>query len=109
MQRKRAGDFDQRVLELYDGYAHGKLTKRAFIEQAAKYTAGTAGALAVLGQLKPDYALANQVAPDDPAIVTERVDYASPDGNGTVRVCWRDRPAARGRCRRFWWCTRIAG
>lgn len=85
MQRKRASDFDQRVLELYDGYVHGRLSKRGFLEHAAKYTAGAAGALAVLHELQPDYALANQVAPDDPAIVTEWIEYASPEGNGTVR------------------------
>ena len=61
------------------------MSKRGFLEHAAKYTAGTAGALAVLQQLQPDYALANQVAPDDPAIVTERVDYPSPEGHGTVQ------------------------
>ena len=66
MQRKKASDFDRRILELYDGYVHGRMSKRGFLEHAAKYTAGTAGALAVLQQLQPDYALANQVAPDDP-------------------------------------------
>ena len=84
MQRKKASDFDRRILELYDGYVHGRMSKRDFLEHAAKYTAGTAGALAVLGQLQPDYALAQQVAPDDPAIVTERVEYPSPEGHGTV-------------------------
>ena len=40
MQRKRASDFDRRILELYDGYVHGRMSKRAFIEHAAKYTVG---------------------------------------------------------------------
>ena len=34
MQRKRASDFDQRILELYDGYVHGRMTKRAFLDHA---------------------------------------------------------------------------
>ena len=37
MQRKKASDFDPRILELFDGYVHGKLSKRAFLEQAGDY------------------------------------------------------------------------
>jgi len=83
-QRKRASDFDQRILELYDGYVHGRMSKRAFLDHAAKYTVGGVTAAALLEALRPDYALAAQVAPDDPAIVSERVRYPSPDGTGEV-------------------------
>lgn len=83
--RKSAKDFDPRILEIYDGYVHGKMTKREFIEKAGKYAAvGMTGA-AILAQLQPDYALAQQVAPDDPAIRTERAEYDSPEGNGRIR------------------------
>lgn len=85
MQRKRASDFDPRLLELYDGYVHGAMNRRQFVDRAAQFTVGTAAAAAALETLQPNYALAAQVAPDDPAIVTERVEYASPKGNGTVR------------------------
>lgn len=83
-RRKRASDFDQRILELYDGYVHGRMTKRVFLDHAAKYAVGGVTAAAVLDALQPDYALAAQVAPDDPAIATERVRYPSPEGNGEV-------------------------
>ena len=83
--RKRASDFDQRILELYDGYVHGKMSKRQFLDHAAKYTVGGVTAAALLESLQPNYALAQQVAPDDPAIATEVVEYDSPEGNGTVR------------------------
>ena len=54
--RKKASDFHPRILEIFDGYVHGKLTKRQFIEQAGKYAAaGVTGAM-LLDQLKPDYA-----------------------------------------------------
>ena len=85
MQRKRASDFDPRILELYDGYVHGRMTKRQFLDHAAKYTMGGAAAAAVLEALQPNYALAQQVAPDDPAITTETVEYDSPEGTGAVR------------------------
>ncbi|MCG6904890.1 MAG: dienelactone hydrolase family protein [Rhodobacter sp.] len=83
-QRKKAHEFDQRILEIYDGYVHGKMTKRDFISQAGKYAAaGVTGAM-LLEQLQPNYALAQQVMPDDPAIETMQVSYESPDGHGTI-------------------------
>ncbi len=84
MQRKKASDFDQRILELYDGYVHGRMSKRDFLDHAAKYTVGGLTAAVVLESLQPDYALAAQVAPDDPAITTERAEYDSPEGTGTI-------------------------
>jgi len=84
MHRKKASDFHPRLLELYDGYVHGKMTKRDFITRAARYTAaGVTGAM-VLESLQPNYALARQVAPDDPDIVTETVTYTSPEGHGEI-------------------------
>ncbi|MGP1394559.1 MAG: YghX family hydrolase [Inquilinaceae bacterium] len=85
MQRKTARDFDQRILDLYDGYAHGKLSKREFLDSVGKLAVGGVGAAAVLQSLQPNYALAQQVAPDDPAIRTETIEYPSPDGHGTVK------------------------
>src|SRR3546814_16997712 len=85
MRRKKASDFDPRILELYDGYVHGKLSRREFIDRAATITVGTAAAATMLESLQPNYALALQVPPDDPAIRTERLEYPSPEGHGTVR------------------------
>lgn len=85
MTRKKASDFDPRLLELYDGYVHGKMTKRDFLSSATKYVAAGVTAAAVLESLQPNYALANQVAPDDPSIETEIVEYSSPEGHGTIR------------------------
>lgn len=84
-QRKKAHEFDQRILEIFDGYVHGKMTKRQFISQAGKYAAaGVTGAM-ILEQLQPNYAWAQQVMPDDPAIETQVVEYESPEGHGTIR------------------------
>lgn len=83
--RKRAQDFDQRILEIFDGYVHGKISKREFIRQAGQYAAaGVTGAM-ILEQLQPNYALAQQVAQDDPAITTAVVKYQSPEGHGTIK------------------------
>lgn len=82
--RKTAKDFPQELLDLYDFYAHGKITKREFLQQAGKFTVAGMTAAMLLDQLSPNYALAQQVAADDPAIVTERITYSSPNGNGDV-------------------------
>lgn len=83
--RKKASDFDPHILELFDGYVHGKMTKRDFIAHAGKYAAaGMSGAM-ILEQLAPNYALAQQVAPDDADITTETWEYQSPEGHGTIR------------------------
>lgn len=83
--RKTARDFDPRLLEIFDGYVHGAISKRDFLHQATKYAAvGVTGAM-LLEQLQPNYALAEQVAPDDPDIETAVIEYNSPDGHGTIK------------------------
>lgn len=83
--RKTAKDFDPRILEIFDGYVHGKITKREFMSQAGQFAAvGVTGAM-LLEQLQPNYAWALQVDPEDPEITTEIVEYESPNGHGTIR------------------------
>ncbi|WP_339335342.1 YghX family hydrolase [uncultured Maricaulis sp.] len=95
MTRKTAADFDPRILDLFDGYVHGKMSKRDFLRRAGQFTLAGVSAAALLEALQPDYALAQQVAPDDPDIITERVSYASPDGHGEVRGLMA-RPTGQG-------------
>ncbi|WP_322097323.1 YghX family hydrolase [Pelagibius sp. Alg239-R121] len=83
--RFTAKDFDQELLDLYDFYVHGKITKREFLEGAGKFAVGGATALGLLNLLSPKYALAEQVAKDDPGIEAEYIDYESPNGHGKVR------------------------
>jgi carboxymethylenebutenolidase len=80
-----AKDFDQNLLDLYDFYAHGLLSKREFLDRAAKYAVGGLTAAALLDMLSPDYALAEQVSFTDPDIVPEYITYSSPNGHGDVR------------------------
>ncbi len=84
MNRMTAKDFDQELLELYDYYAHGKISKREFLDRAGKWAVGGVTAVMLLQMLAPNYALAQQVAVDDAGIVAERITYPSPNGHGTV-------------------------
>jgi carboxymethylenebutenolidase len=85
MTRLTAKDFSPEILELYDFYAHGRITKREFLDRAGRHAVGGVTALALLDMLRPDYALAQQVSFTDPAIRAEYVTYASPNGHGEVR------------------------
>ncbi|MGB5835644.1 MAG: YghX family hydrolase [Albidovulum sp.] len=96
-RRKEASDFDPRILEIFDGYVHGQMTKRQFILRAGKYSAaGVTGAM-ILEALQPNYALAQQVAPDDPAIEAMVAEYDSPDGNGLTKGLMARPAGATGR------------
>ena len=86
MTRKRASDLPHEVLQLFDGYVHGELGRRQFLDRAARYAVGGMTAAAMLESLRPNYALAAQVAKDDPRVHAEYVTYASPHGSGTMRA-----------------------
>ncbi len=85
MERKKATDFPQEVLNLFDGYVHGTMSRRDFLDRAAKYAVGGFTAAAMLESLRPNFAWAQQVAKDDKRIQTQSVDYDSPQGSGKMR------------------------
>jgi carboxymethylenebutenolidase len=85
MERKKASDFPPEVLRLFDGYVHGVISRRDFLDRAAKYAVGGFTAAAMLESLRPNYAFAQQIAKDDNRIKTEYLSYPSPQGSGTMR------------------------
>jgi len=95
MERKKASDFHPEVLKLFDGYIHGMIGRRDFLDGAAKFAVGGFTAAAMLESLRPNYAFAQQVAKDDPRIKTEYLTYPSPQGSGTMRGYFA-RPANAG-------------
>lgn len=78
-------DVDERVWKLFDGYVHGTVTRREFLDRAARFTASGVSAATLLTVLSPDYALARQVDPDDPSISAGYKKYESPKGAGIMR------------------------
>jgi carboxymethylenebutenolidase len=85
MERKTASDFPPEVLKLFDGYVHGWLSRRDFLDRAGKYAVGGFTAAAMLESLRPNFAFGQQVAKDDARIKTEYLTYPSPQGSGTMR------------------------
>jgi len=85
MTRLTAKDFSPELLELYDFYVHGRITRREFLASAGKCAIGGMTAATALAALSPDYALAQQVEFTDPDIKPEYIRYPSPKGHGDVR------------------------
>jgi carboxymethylenebutenolidase len=85
MSRLTAQDFAPELLELYDFYVHGKITKREFLQRSAGFAAAGLTGGAVLAALMPNYAWAQQVPFNDPEIRADYINYPSPRGHGQVR------------------------
>lgn len=85
MERKTAADFPQELLDLFDRYVHGGISRRQFLEGAQKFAVGGVTAAALFQMLKPNYAWATQVPPDDKRIRAEFDTVPSPRGNGSIR------------------------
>jgi carboxymethylenebutenolidase len=97
IERKKATDFPQGLLDLLDSYVHGGIGRRAFITGAQKYATAAISAAALVEMLAPNYAWAIQVPEDDARIKTEKVTVPSPNGTGHIE-CYLVRPAnARGK------------
>ncbi len=96
MERKKASDFPQELLNLFDGYVHGGMNRRQFLDRAQKFAAGGVSAAMLLDMLKPNYAWAIQVPPDDKRLTSETVTVPSPHGNGSIKG-YLVRPAGTAR------------
>ena len=92
MKRKKASDYDQGLLDLFDGYVHGDMDRREFLDRAKVFAVGGLSAAALLESLNPKYAEAQQIATDDSRLTTEYVEYDSPEGYGKVKA-YMVRPA----------------
>jgi carboxymethylenebutenolidase len=85
MERMKAQDFPQDLLNLFDRYVHGDIGRREFLDGAKKFAVGGLTATAIFESLRPNYAWAQQVAKDDSRIKTEYATVSSPQGNGSIR------------------------
>lgn len=84
---------DQRIINLYDRFTHGGMSRREFLDRLAGLAGSAAAAAALVPLLQSNYAQAAVVADNDPRLATERVGYDSPKGriNGYLA-----RPLSRG-------------
>ncbi len=97
MTRKTAKDFHPQALKLFDQYVHGQLSRRGFLQSAAKFTAAGVTAEGLLLALSPSFAEAQQVSGNDPCIQARYVEHPSPEGYGKLRGYLVQPAKAKGR------------
>ncbi len=71
---------DQRIIDLYDEFTHGDMSRRSFIDKLAALAGSTAAATALLPILQNNYAHAQTVPETDPRITAETVDIPGAQG-----------------------------
>jgi carboxymethylenebutenolidase len=86
-------EIDQRVLDLYDEYCHGRIDRREFLQRASVLTVG---GLAMAQALLPRYALAQTISFTDQRIKAKYVTYPSPGGSSGTMRGYLVQPAAPG-------------
>jgi carboxymethylenebutenolidase len=85
MERKKASDYPQELLDLFHEYQHGEITRRGFFDRAGKFAVGGLTVAAIFESMKPNYAWAQQVPKDDARLKTEYATAPSPQGNGSIK------------------------
>jgi carboxymethylenebutenolidase len=96
MERKVASDYPQELLDLFHEYQHGDISRRAFLDGAAKFAVGGLTVAAIFEGLRPNYAWAQQIPPDDKRIKVGYETVQSPEGNGSIKG-YLARPSKSGK------------
>jgi len=85
---------DRRIIDLYDSFTHGGISRRDFLDRLASLVGSTTAAVALLPLLQNNYAQAAIVADNDPRLVADAVSYDSPKGKISGYLV---RPVAKGK------------
>lgn len=78
-------DIKQEVFDLYDDYAHNKLSRRQFVEKLSLYAVGGLTVSSLLSFMSPNYVDTLLVKPNDPTLDSNFIEYESPKGGGTIK------------------------
>jgi carboxymethylenebutenolidase len=85
MSQIKKEELKQEVFDLYDDYAHSRLSRRSFMEKLSLYAVGGLTVPALMSFLMPDYKENIQVKADDPRLKSEYITYPSPNGGGNIK------------------------
>jgi carboxymethylenebutenolidase len=85
MERKKASDYPQELLDLFHEYQHGDIDRRQFLDRAGKFAVGGLTVAAIFESLRPNYAWAQQVPKDDSRLRVGYETVQSPEGNGSIK------------------------
>ena len=70
---------------MFDGFVHGAITRREFLDRAGKYAVGGVTAAGLIESLAPNFAWAQQVKKDDARIKADYQEYDSPQGSRKMK------------------------
>jgi carboxymethylenebutenolidase len=84
MKKIRKDEISQEVFDLYDDYAHNRLTRRDFVEKLSVYAVGGVTIASLMSFIMPNYQDTIQIPVDDPRLLTETISYDSPNGGGKM-------------------------
>jgi carboxymethylenebutenolidase len=82
----RKEDIKQEVFDLYDDYAHNRLSRLDFMQRLSIYAVGGLTVTSLMSFLMPDYRGNVQIKADDPRITSTYVNYTSPKGGGNIKA-----------------------
>jgi carboxymethylenebutenolidase len=86
METPKKEEIKQEVFDLYDDYAHNRLSRRDFVQKLSIYAVGSLTVPALLSFLTPDYDVNLQIKANDPRITETYITYTSPKGGGTIKA-----------------------
>ncbi len=85
MKKLKKEDIKQEVFELYDAYAHNKLSRREFVEKLSLYALGGITVASLMSFLMPNYIDSLMVGANDARLDSGYINYESPKGGGTIK------------------------
>lgn len=86
MKELRKEDIKQEVFDLYDDYAHNRVSRRLFIDKLSTYAVGGITVSSLLSFISPDYVKKIQIQADDPNLKSEYIHHDSPKGGGSIKA-----------------------
>lgn len=85
MKKLKKEDIKQEVFDLYDDYAHDRVSRRLFLDKLSTYAVGGLTVASLLSFISPDYVKKIQIRQDNPKLKSEFIDYDSPKGGGSIK------------------------
>ncbi|MRX63621.1 dienelactone hydrolase family protein [Maribacter luteus] len=85
MKKLKKEDIKQEVFDLYDDYAHNRVSRRLFLDKLSTYAVGGLTLPSLLSFISPDYVKKIQIKQDDPRLKSEYIHYDSPNGGGSIK------------------------
>ncbi|MCW5515748.1 dienelactone hydrolase family protein [Muriicola sp. Z0-33] len=85
MKKITKEDIKQEVFDLYDDYAHDRVSRRLFLDKLSAYAVGGLTVPSLLSFISPDYVKKIQISQDDERLKSDYIQYHSPKGGGSIK------------------------